>query len=797
MKIILNLLMSVLWCVSANATHIVGGIMSVEHIAGSQYKISLRVYRDCLNGEAQFDNPASVGIFDKNTNDLLENYNLPLIKQEVLPFAAASCDNSLPIGCTDMGLYELMVELDPNVFANKGGYYLSYQRCCRNGIIQNLRDPGEAGITIYAEIPSPKELINSSPNISQNPNVLLCKDLLTTYNFGFKDADGDVLKYSMTTPIRGTLTRSNPKEDIPSNGPYPLTNWVGGYSTASEITGSPSLSINPATGQINVSPSQTGTFAIAIKVEEFRQNKKIGEVILELQVNVAACFQPTPTLAVKDSINQALKNKFSVIETPHSACYYITAEDPKDSLYLDIQNISADSTLFPKPVFTSKLSGLKKVTTRICWDAACSLPLNSTQTLKITVTDNGCPKFSSVSYELRLQSIPLPNHNPVDLLCMTLADEKQTTLYWGDSTPMSTYFNHYNLYRRVNGGPFVLLDSIPDKHTRFYTDPNTPNYTTNNYEYMIRSVNQCGNIGLPSDTLGTFEQLKFIPDKQQIISVSVANNRSIDITWPKTWEKDFAQYFIYKKEAQDPVYKLIHQTALINDTIFRDPNVDVSSKSYCYHIIMKDTCDNYGPVGFEACSILLDGEASPFENSLQWNGYNWWYNGVDVYELNSQGDKMESPNVYIVSNTDSSFTDNQLDQHSGLFSYWVVARQQNTPSTAPGKTGPIPFYNAWSVSNTIELSQKPNVFVPNAFTPNSDQLNDTWNIRDIFVKDYKLTVYNKWGQAIFTTTDKNNKWTGKLSSGTEAPSDVYIYLLTYTGYDNSNLTLKGNVTILR
>ena len=92
MKIILTLLMSVLWCVNANATHIVGGIMSVEHLSGNEYKITLKVFRDCLNGEAPFDNPAKVGIFDKTTNDLLNTYSLPLIKQETLPFAAASCD---------------------------------------------------------------------------------------------------------------------------------------------------------------------------------------------------------------------------------------------------------------------------------------------------------------------------------------------------------------------------------------------------------------------------------------------------------------------------------------------------------------------------------------------------------------------------------------------------------------------------------------------------------------------------------------------------------------------------------
>lgn len=798
MKQILTIWFGLLCCLHAGATHIVGGIMSVEHLAGNNYKVSLRVYRDCLNGEAPFDNPAIVGVFSKKTNELIATYSLPLVSQQILPFAAASCENSLPSGCTDMGVNEAEVTISPQVFDEKEGYYLSYQRCCRNGIIRNIREPGDAGIAIYTEIPSPRFFTSSSPRISENPNVLLCQDKLTTYNFGFKDPDGDVLKYSMTNPIRGNLTKNNPQDPDPTSGPYPLTSWQGGYSTANQILGNPSLTIHPNTGEINLSPSEVGTYVIAIKVEEFRAGQKIGEVTLELQFNVAPCFQPAPIVNISDSTGKELKNNIAFIQTPNSACYSIKVEDPTDSLFMEIENISEDTTIFPKPVYQQQIAALQNISTTICWEAACNLPSNTTQTLRISIRDNGCPKFARLSYTVKLISIPYPNHGPTDLLCMTLADNKQTTLYWGDSTPVTPYFKHYNLYRRVDGGPFVLIDSISNKATRSYTDLNTPDYSVHNYEYMMRCVNQCNNIGEPSDTLGTFEQLKFIPDQQQIISVSVAKNQFIEVTWPKTWEKDFAQYYVYKKQAPDPVYKLVYQTHHINDTLYRDKHVDVASTSYCYHIVMKDTCDNYGPIGYEACSILLNGETSPFESRISWTGYHGWCEGVSEYDIVNKGDRATQWDTRSVTGNDSAFIDNQLDPNSGLFSYYIVAHQQDPSATGYAtKTGPVMFYNATSTSNTIELSQKPGIFVPNAFTPNNDQLNDTWNIRDIFIKDYKLMVYNKWGQNIFSTTDKNEQWTGKLSSGAEAPSDVYIYTLTYSGYDNTTLTLKGNVTILR
>ncbi|HEU4716685.1 MAG TPA: hypothetical protein VFU15_02585, partial [Bacteroidia bacterium] len=47
-----------------NATHIVGGEIFYDCLGGNNYRITLKVYRDCLNGQAPYDNPASVGIFN-------------------------------------------------------------------------------------------------------------------------------------------------------------------------------------------------------------------------------------------------------------------------------------------------------------------------------------------------------------------------------------------------------------------------------------------------------------------------------------------------------------------------------------------------------------------------------------------------------------------------------------------------------------------------------------------------------------------------------------------------------------
>ncbi|MES2558747.1 MAG: gliding motility-associated C-terminal domain-containing protein [Bacteroidota bacterium] len=790
------LLVALLWgCETSFAKHIVGGAFALKHLSGNNYTLTLKVLRDCNGGGADFDDPATVGVFDKNTNELIETYKLQLSTEENLNFSGINCTTGIPNTCTTLGTYTKTITLAPSKFNNNTGYYFAYQRCCRNNIITNISSPEDAGIAIYMEIPPPRNLINSTPYFTANPNTFLCVGSLAKYNLNFKDYDGDQLVYSFVNPLNGNLGPGNPASNVASPGPYPDVTWFGAHNTNQQIMGAPSLSIHPSTGEINVNPIQAGIYVVAIKVEEFRMGIKIGEVRLELQFNVTDCPQPVPQIMFK-TIHGAFMSSNLTIQTPEMGCFDIEASDIADSIFMVVKNVSADTNIVTKPTFTRTINAFKNITNRVCWEASCDLPDGKTQQLLVEVTDNGCPFPTRSVSVINLKTIPLPRVNATDILCMTLINDQATQFYWGDSTGNPPYFHKYNIYRAINDGPFEVLDSIFDKGLRTYNDPNTPQYNVNNYRYFMRSVNQCMKEGSSSDTLGTFEQLKYIPDQQKLITATVYDKNKILITWPKTYEKDFARYMIYKTEASANNYQLIHTYTKISDTVFIDSDVDINNYSYCYHIIMKDTCDNYGPQGLTACTILLKGNSLPYKHNLSWTPYDFWESGTAHYDIVRLGNESPVERCMLANSDETTFNDDDLDVKSGIFTYSVIANQQSDLNYFIGGIRTLNGY-AQSQSNSIDLMQKPMVYVPTAFTPNGDGVNEIWNIRDLYVKDYQLVVYNKWGQLVFQSDSKNTKWSGNSENGDSEPTDVYIYRLIYTGYDESRSVLQGNVTILR
>lgn len=109
--------------------------------------------------------------------------------------------------------------------------------------------------------------------------------------------------------------------------------------------------------------------------------------------------------------------------------------------------------------------------------------------------------------------------------------------------------------------------------------------------------------------------------------------------------------------------------------------------------------------------------------------------------------------------------------------------------------------NGCSASGNIKVKQCPGkLWIPNAFTPNSDGKNDNFKIFGSLegVSKFKLSIFDKWGKLLYSTDDIYEGWDGK-SNGQLCPAGVYIWIIYYTeqGTGEGEKTLKGNVTLLR
>src|SRR5690606_14881394 len=75
----------------------------------------------------------------------------------------------------------------------------------------------------------------------------------------------------------------------------------------------------------------------------------------------------------------------------------------------------------------------------------------------------------------------------------------------------------------------------------------------------------------------------------------------------------------------------------------------------------------------------------------------------------------------------------------------------------------------------VKVHEKP--MIPNAFSPNGDGKNDTWNINylDTYV-NANITIFNRYGQQVFSATPYNTPWDGKFN-GSDLPIGVYYYII--------------------
>ena len=293
------LTLSAIWLLflpELQATHIVGGDMTYRCLGNNFFEISLTFTRDCEYGadDALFDEFALVAIYDQYYNPVSLGAN-GLI---AIPYTGADTINtSLENNCEIMG-YEVCVHQSvyrDTVFLlpKSGGYILSYQRCCRNSTLLNIKDPLETGATQTLRITEDAfDMCNSSPVFNHWPDIYICTDRPIDFDHSATDPDGDSLVYKLWTPLQGAGV-DNPRPDrfAEFDVPYKQLEWANGFTENNMLGGTP-LHIDPQTGFITGVPNRAGQFVVGVMVEEYRDGKLLSTVRRDFEYNVRVCLDP-------------------------------------------------------------------------------------------------------------------------------------------------------------------------------------------------------------------------------------------------------------------------------------------------------------------------------------------------------------------------------------------------------------------------------------------------------------------------------------------------------------------------
>lgn len=88
-------------------------------------------------------------------------------------------------------------------------------------------------------------------------------------------------------------------------------------------------------------------------------------------------------------------------------------------------------------------------------------------------------------------------------------------------------------------------------------------------------------------------------------------------------------------------------------------------------------------------------------------------------------------------------------------------------------------------------------YIPSAFSPNDDNINDTFIGTGMFIKEFEMSIFDRWGNLIYKTNSLDKPWDGKANAGKEfAQQDVYIYSIKLTDFQLTKRLYKGTVTLL-
>jgi len=706
---------------SVFATHIVGGEIYYDFLGNNNYKITLKIYRDCFNGQAPYDNPATLFVFN-SSGTLVDSVGIDYPGSVSLPVTINNPCYTAPNNvCVEEAVYQTTLNLPPLA----GGYDIVYQRCCRNTTVMNLVTPGTVGATYMAHIPDPSLATgNSSPRYNTIPSIFLCVGVPLIYNNSATDPNGDSLYYELcdafeglnsTCPIAGAAAGTGCPAVIPPP-PYATVQWLSPYSGAYPISSAPAFNINHQTGQLTGTPNMIGQWVMTVCVSEYRNGVLLDIHRRDFQFNVTNC----PVVAASTIPSQTtfcFGNTVNFNNTSINAfSYHWDFGDP--TTLADTSNLSA-------PTWTYADSGVYVVSLTINMGTPCS----DTGQTTFYIYPNLAPFF-----------IPPPGQcEQVNSFSFTPGGSflGNGSFLWNFGTnahPASS-----NLMNPSN----ITFDSIGTFPVTLTVSENgcTASYTNNVNVFPKPDAN----FGLISTVACQMQPVYFADsshaDTPLAYNWNFGNNTTSNAQFPST---------TYASTGNYNVTLIVTTQHGCKDTITKPNNVQVFPLPRAGFVVTPNDTSIFYPL-----ITLTDQSVSAFSCEVLWG----------------DGSSSNDCNAFHIYTHPGSYTITQ-----------IVTNIYGCTDTAKSEVIIRPEFRFW---------------LPNAFTPSDDGLNDVFKPVLLGVHDYQFLIFDRWGEKLFETSDLNQGWNGTCN-GHPAASDVFIYKISFTDdVDHKFRQYIGSATLVK
>ncbi|GHA60607.1 gliding motility-associated C-terminal domain-containing protein [Pontibacter akesuensis] len=833
---------------SARATHIVGGEFEMQHTTGYNYKLTLNLYFDVVNGSAGArDNYVSVNIFSKATNRLISRQDMFLNKVTRVPYTNIDCT----VGelRTDKLVYDKEIYLAPSIYNEPEGYYVVWERCCRNRTINNIENPEGAAQTFYMEFPpvtrNGEFYENSSPTLLPPLSDYACVGELFYVELDATDPDGDSLVYDMVTPLNGYIQSTQPAyyntqvyppiyTQQPNPAPYAPIRWLPGYGVSNQINGSPPISIDVKTGLLTMRPAQKGLFVFGVRVQEYRNKVKIGEIRRDFQVLVLDCpTNDSPKVLAKEQSKKGFYREGDILRinsTDASRCLSVLFTDPDRSEYIELRarpvNFSSSDYSFQGLTSGTINQGAASDTLRatLCFNE-CFDTEGKVYLMDLIVKDDGCslPRQDTVRVSFIVE--PLPDAPPTlslstnrrvfevregdqlnfdvlgidpdnDIVSLSLLPKNFTVgaegiqftnktaegrvsspFVWNvtcETLKQESYLLDFEVRSTVCGKEKVRTESI---EVRTISNNNKPTIGTDQVTKVIELE-----VGKPFDASIFGRDIDL--DR---LSLSAAGQgfelAAYGMDFPVTnGVGEVASVFTWT-----PTCEAVGKGNLKVDFNLQEDACDAAAnQTLTLEFVIK--APNNAP------TLASDKNVNTFALKLN-----------EAFEANFEGLDIDANNLIITAVGDGFnladygmvFTSiNGTGKANGKFT-WLA----NCPATEQEmlrvnfilqEDACDPNPQQITMDFKVEAPKVADYIPANIFTPNNDGLNDYFEVPELPSEFCSATftsirVFNRWGKEVYSSISSDFKWDGKgVNDG------VYFYLIDY-----GTTSYKGSVTLVR